>query len=65
MMKLSELINALQCAKEKLNDGNDPEVVFQDGVWPDVSGVYHFNSVFIEMNVSQWSDADRVMIVQE
>lgn len=64
-MKLSELINALQCAQEKLNSGHDPEVVFQEGIFPDVSGIYHFNSVLIEMNVGQWSDKDRVMIVQE
>lgn len=64
-MKLSELINALQCAQEKLNSGHDPEVVFQEGIFPDVSGIYYFNSVLIEMNVGQWSDKDRVMIVQE
>lgn len=64
-MLLSELINALQCAKEKLNSGHDPEVVFQEGAWPNVSGIYHFDSVLIEMNVGQWSNKDRVMIVQE
>lgn len=64
-MRLSELINALQCAQEKLNSGHDPEVVFQEGIFPDVSGIYHFNSVLIEMNAGKWSDKDRVMIVQE
>jgi len=64
-MKLSELINALQCAKEKLNEGHDPEVVFQDGVWPDISGTRSFDYVLVEINAGQWSDKDRVMIVQE
>jgi hypothetical protein len=64
-MKLSKLINALICAQEKLNDGHDPEVVFQEGIYPNVSGIYNFDSVLVEMNVGQWSDKDRVMIVQE
>lgn len=64
-MLLSELINALQCAKEKMNPGHDPEVVFQDGVWPDISGTKSFNSVLIEMDMARWSERDRVMIVQE
>lgn len=65
MMKLSELINALKCAQEKMNSGHDPEVVFQEGVWPDVSGTKNFDSVLVEINVAKWSEEDRVMIVQE
>lgn len=64
-MLLSELIAALQCAQEKLNSGHDPEVVFQEGIWPDVSGTKSFDCVLIEMDAGKWSDKDRVMIVQE
>lgn len=63
-MRLSELMHALECAQDKLHPGSDPEVVFQEGVWPDVSGTYHFDSVRVELNPANRNDEGRVMIVQ-
>lgn len=64
-MLLSELQTALQCAKEKLHPGADPEVVFQVGMGRFVSEVHNFDSVQIQMNPFDGNDEGSVMIVQE